>query len=101
MSDIKSYLFTTNAIKFCPENKPFWYTSGKIGPYFINTHFVYGSEEDATDFLSYIDECLSSKMDLPQKIFVKIILIMMRPLLGQRRDVINYPVINKSVVQNV
>ena len=39
MSNIISYLFKTNAIKFCEENKPFWYTSGKIGPYFINTHF--------------------------------------------------------------
>ena len=47
MSDIISYLFETNAIKFCEENKPFWYTSGKIGPYFINTHFVYGNENDA------------------------------------------------------
>ncbi len=73
MSDIKSYLFSTNAIKFCPENEPFWYTSGNIGPYFINTHFVYGSEEEAKVFLSYIDECLSSKMDLPQKIFDKVL----------------------------
>ena len=47
MSDIISYLFETNAIRFCEENKPFWYTSGKIGPYFINTHFVYGNEDDA------------------------------------------------------
>ena len=73
MSDIISYLFSTNAIKFCPENKPFWYTSGKIGPYFINTHFVYGSEEEAKEFLAYIDDCLNSKMDLPQKIFTKIL----------------------------
>ena len=56
MSDIMSYLFKTNAIRFCEENKPFWYTSGKIGPYFINTHFVYGSEKEATSLLSFIDE---------------------------------------------
>lgn len=73
MSNIVSYLFKTNAIKFCPENQPFWYTSGKIGPYFINTHFVYGSENEAKEFLSYIDNCLESKMDLPQKIFEKIL----------------------------
>ena len=54
MSDIMSYLFKTNAIKFCEENKPFWYTSGKIGPYFINTHFVYGSEKEASDLLKSI-----------------------------------------------
>ena len=55
MSDIQSYLFETNAVKFCEENNPFWYTSGKIGPYFINTHFLYGSEESAVDFLKFID----------------------------------------------
>ncbi len=73
MSDIMSYLFETKAIKFCEENKPFWYTSGKIGPYFINTHFVYGSEEAATQLLSYIDECLADKNTLPQKIFKKVL----------------------------
>lgn len=72
MSNIISYLFSTNAIKFCPENKPFWYTSGKIGPYFINTHFVYGSEEEATEFLAYIDKCLSNKTNLPEKIFERV-----------------------------
>ncbi len=73
MSDIMSYLFETKAIKFCEENKPFWYTSGKIGPYFINTHFVYGSEADATELLSYIDKCLADKMALPQNVFTKVL----------------------------
>ena len=69
MDNITSYLFKTNAIRFCEENKPFWYTSGKIGPYFINTHFVYGSEKDAVDLLSYIDEALADKMTLAKKVF--------------------------------
>lgn len=73
MSDIMSYLFETKAIKFCEENKPFWYTSGKIGPYFINTHFVYGNETDANNLLSYIDECLADKNTLPQKVFAKVL----------------------------
>ena len=73
MSDIISYLFNTNAIKFCEENKPFWYTSGKIGPYFINTHFVYGNEEDAKELLSFIDEQLSDKMALPKNVFEKVL----------------------------
>ena len=71
MSDVMSYLFETNAIRFCDENKPFWYTSGKIGPYFINTHFVYGSEKDATELLSFIDDSLSDKLTLPKKVFDK------------------------------
>ena len=73
MSDLVSYLFETKAIRFCAENKPFWYTSGKIGPYFINTHFVYGSEKDATELLSFIDECLSDKLSLPNKVFKKVL----------------------------
>lgn len=72
MSNIQSYLFKTNAVKFCKENSPFWYTSGKLGPYFINTHFLYGSEEQASDLLSFIDECLSDKLSLPNKIFKRV-----------------------------
>ena len=60
MSNLMSYLFETNAIRFCEENKPFWYTSGKIGPYFINTHFVYGNEKDAAELLAFIDECVEN-----------------------------------------
>lgn len=73
MSDIISYLFKTNAIKFCEENKPFWYTSGKIGPYFINTHFIYGSEKEAKELLSYIDDQLSDKISLPKNVFEKVL----------------------------
>ena len=73
MSDLVSYLFETNAIRFCEQNKPFWYTSGKIGPYFINTHFVYGSEKEATELLTFIDECLSDKLSLPEKVFEKVL----------------------------
>ena len=73
MSKMMSYLFSTNAIRFCEENKPFFYTSGKIGPYFINTHFVYGSEEDATKLLDFIDECLAVKNTLPEKVFQNVL----------------------------
>ena len=73
MSKLISYLFETNAIRFCEENKPFWYTSGKIGPYFINTHFVYGNENDAVELLSFIDDCLSDKLTLPEKVFNKVL----------------------------
>lgn len=73
MSDIMSYLFETNAIRICEENKPFWYTSGKIGPYFVNTHFVYGSEQAATELLSFIDEALNDKISLPEKVFKKVL----------------------------
>lgn len=45
---------------------------GKIGPYFINTHFVYGSEKEATELLAYIDEQLTDKMKLPANVFAKV-----------------------------
>lgn len=73
MSDIMSYLFETKAVKICEENKPFWYTSGKIGPYFVNTHFVYGSEKEATELLAFIDEALSDKITLPENVFKKVL----------------------------
>lgn len=73
MSDIMSYLFETKAVKICEENKPFWYTSGKIGPYFVNTHFVYGSEKEATKLLAFIDEALSDKITLPENVFKKVL----------------------------
>ncbi len=68
MSNLISYLFKTNAFRVCPDNKPFWYTSGKIGPYFINTHFLYGSEESAVDLLNFIDIEKDKKLEVPKKI---------------------------------
>ncbi len=57
-----TWLFKTNAVRVCPENKPFWYTSSKIGPYYINTHFLYGSEEKAGSLLKVIDVCKENKL---------------------------------------
>ena len=71
MSNLVSYLFKTNAFKVCPNNKPFWYTSGKIGPYFINTHFLYGSEESAVEFLKFIDVEKEDKLGISKKILDK------------------------------
>jgi len=74
MSNLVSYLFKTNAFKVCPDNKPFWYTSGKIGPYFINTHFLYGSEEASVEFLKFIDVEKENKLEIPKKILDKCLL---------------------------
>lgn len=73
MSDIMSYLFETKAVKFCEENKPFFLTSGTISPYFVNTHFLYGNEKEATEFLSYIDTLLADRINLPKKVFDKVL----------------------------
>lgn len=73
MSNIVSYLFETKAVKFCEENKPFFLTSGMISPYFVNTHFLYGNEKEATEFLSYIDTLLEDRVNLPKKVFDKVL----------------------------
>lgn len=48
---------------------------GKIGPYFVNGHFLYGSEEDANSLLEFIDsELANSKRDIiPEHIFSKVV----------------------------
>jgi orotate phosphoribosyltransferase len=62
-------LFETDAVRICGENKPFWYTSGKIGPYYINTHFLFGSEAAANNLLTLIDKEKSSAPILHLKLF--------------------------------
>ncbi len=47
---ILSYLFESNAIKFCKENEPFWLTSGKTFSLFFNSQYVYGGEKESTEF---------------------------------------------------
>jgi len=49
------WLFETNALRVSSADNPFWYTSGTIGPYYINTHFLYGNEEKANKLLEFID----------------------------------------------
>ena len=53
---IISWLFETDAVRVCPEGRPFWYTSGKLGPFYINTQFLFGSEADANRLLAVIEE---------------------------------------------
>jgi orotate phosphoribosyltransferase len=60
-----NWLYETGAFKVCPEGKPFWYTSGTIGPYYINTHFLYGSEKKALGLLENIDAVKADKISCP------------------------------------
>jgi orotate phosphoribosyltransferase len=49
-------LFETTAFRIAKADEPFWYTSGALGPMYINTHFLYGSEEKANSLLEIIDK---------------------------------------------
>jgi hypothetical protein len=55
---IISWLFSTKAFQVCQPDQPFWYTSGTLGPFYINTHFLYGSESEAGRLLQLIDQNL-------------------------------------------
>ncbi len=61
-------LFETDAVRVCPQNKPFWYTSGTIGPFYINTHFLYGNEEKANKLLKLIDVEKGNVFSCPDKV---------------------------------
>lgn len=69
--NLVSWLFKTDAVRVCPQNKPFWYTSGSIGPYYINTHFLYGSEKKALELLKFIDNEKADYLTCSKKILEK------------------------------
>ena len=75
MNDLMSLLFKTDAFKVCKENEPFWLTSGTISPYFSNTHFLYGSEKSAQEFLDFIDVQLETvpKDLIPANLFEQLL----------------------------
>jgi hypothetical protein len=65
MNKLEKALFDSGSIKIAPVDRPFWYTSGTIGPYFINTHFLYGGEKDANELLEFIDKKKYSRDFIP------------------------------------
>ncbi|MBO4242850.1 MAG: orotate phosphoribosyltransferase [Clostridiales bacterium] len=68
--NITDDLFLTNAVRVAPEDTPFWYTSGKLGPFYINTHFLVKNEEEANRMLKVIEETIKEdKLTAPSKIF--------------------------------
>ncbi|MHB8964196.1 MAG: orotate phosphoribosyltransferase [Saccharofermentanales bacterium] len=68
MNDIIRFLFQTESLEVCPAGKPFFYTSGKLGPYYINTHYLYGSKTEAEKFLSFMEHNMDEPLLLPAKL---------------------------------
>ena len=67
---INEDLFKTNAVRVAPEQTPFWYTSGRLGPFYINTHFIVKDEENAVRLLKNIESYIAEdKLTAPKKIF--------------------------------
>ena len=67
---ISEDLFLTHAVRVAPADTPFWYTSGKLGPFYINTHFLVKDEQEANRMLSVIENSIKEdKLTAPKKIF--------------------------------
>ncbi|MCB0321473.1 MAG: hypothetical protein KDD60_11155, partial [Bdellovibrionales bacterium] len=63
-----AWLFQTEAFKVSPEDKPFSFTSGLLGPYFIATHYLCGGSEVAESILDAITEEAEDRAAFPQSI---------------------------------
>lgn len=59
-------LFESGAFRVSEPEQPFWYTSGKFGPYYVNTHFLFGSEEEANELLDLIEQTRNCPLALPR-----------------------------------
>ncbi|MGH7496939.1 MAG: orotate phosphoribosyltransferase [bacterium] len=56
MNEISNLLLETQALELAPAGKVFWYTSGTVGPFYLNAHFLYGGRKKAEDLLAFIDQ---------------------------------------------
>lgn len=67
-----SWLFETNSLQVAPANQPFWYTSGYLGPYYINTHHLCGGPTKAQEILDFIDQHSHNRQKFPSLILPKL-----------------------------
>ena len=70
---VVSWLFETDAVRVCPEGQPFWYTSGKLGPFYIKTQFLFGSEQAANELLAVIEAaCAGDRLAFYDTVWARI-----------------------------
>jgi len=55
MLDLIAALIQTRALRLAPPGQVFWYTSGTVGPYYIDTHYLCGGQARAEELLGFID----------------------------------------------
>jgi orotate phosphoribosyltransferase len=67
-----SALIDTQALQVAPGDEVFWYTSGTVGPYYINTHYLYGGQQPAQELLEFIDETKDDPHKLPQALYNRV-----------------------------
>lgn len=61
-------LLETEAFQVAPTGRVFWYTSGTVGPYYINTHYLYGSKHAAEQLLAFIDTAKEDRDDFADRL---------------------------------
>jgi orotate phosphoribosyltransferase len=61
-------LLQTQALRLAPPGEVFWYTSGTIGPYYINTHYLYGGRQQAEELLAFIDSAGEERGHFPARL---------------------------------
>jgi orotate phosphoribosyltransferase len=66
--DVVDGLVQTQALRVAPAGKVFWYTSGTIGPYYINTHFLFGGAAAADGLLAFIDAASGDDVAFPAQL---------------------------------
>ncbi len=62
------FLYKTNALKVADPKSPFWYTSGTIGPYYVNTHFLFNNAKDANMLLEVINDNKNDILKCPLEV---------------------------------
>lgn len=65
--DLMKALLDTEALRLAPPGEVFWYTSGTVGPYYLNAHYLYGGPAAAAELLSFIDAAKEQE-DFPQRL---------------------------------
>lgn len=53
--DLLDALVHSEALRIAPPGEVFWYTSGTLGPYYVNTHYLFGGPKAAQELLGFID----------------------------------------------
>ena len=63
--DFAEVLMQTKALRIAPSGEVCWYTSGTVGPYYINTHYLYGGPQQAEELLDFVNEEKENKTRFP------------------------------------
>ncbi|MDZ7267453.1 MAG: orotate phosphoribosyltransferase [candidate division KSB1 bacterium] len=71
-AELVDLLLATRALEIAPPDQPFWYTSGTIGPFYLNTHYLYGSRAKAEALLAFIDQQQTDRRVLMQGVLAAV-----------------------------